>query len=123
MVACGGFHTLVVTRAGLLFAFGRGAHGQLGLGDRTHRDVPVEVGPGRFGVAIIVYAAAGTALSGVVTSGGGVWTSQYNYILVVGKEEVAKGTVNVRTRDNVVHGEMEVAALAARLAAEIAAFQ
>ena len=49
--------------------------------------------------------------------------AQYNYILVVGKEEVTKGTVNVRTRDNVVHGEMELADLAARLAAEIAAYQ
>ena len=53
MVACGGIHTLVVTRAGLLFAFGDGENGQLGLGDRNDRDVPVEVGPGRFGGAII----------------------------------------------------------------------
>lgn len=30
--------------------------------------------------------------------------SQYNYILVVGDQEKAAGTVNVRTRDNVVHG-------------------
>ena len=28
--------------------------------------------------------------------------AQYNYILVVGKEEEANGTVNVRTRDNQV---------------------
>ena len=46
MVACGGYHTLVVTRSGLLFAFGDGKDGQLGLGDRNGRDVPVEVGPG-----------------------------------------------------------------------------
>eukprot|EP00878_Enallax_costatus_P019740 GHUV01020834.1.p1 GENE.GHUV01020834.1~~GHUV01020834.1.p1 ORF type:complete len:437 (+),score=132.50 GHUV01020834.1:306-1616(+) len=30
--------------------------------------------------------------------------AQYNYILVVGEQERAEGTVNVRTRDNVVHG-------------------
>src|SRR5690554_5481313 len=30
--------------------------------------------------------------------------AQYNYILVVGKEEVEKGCVNIRTRDNIVHG-------------------
>lgn len=30
--------------------------------------------------------------------------AQYNYILVVGEAEAAAGTVNVRTRDNVVHG-------------------
>ncbi|KAL4423853.1 hypothetical protein ABPG75_001154 [Micractinium tetrahymenae] len=31
--------------------------------------------------------------------------AQYNYILVVGEEEKAAGTVNVRTRDNQVHGQ------------------
>ena len=74
MVACGGHHTLVVARAGGLFAFGCGYDGRLGLGDQNGRDVPVEVGPGRLGGAIIVFAAAGSAHSGVVTSGGGVWT-------------------------------------------------
>jgi len=34
--------------------------------------------------------------------------AQYNYQLVVGKEEVAKGSVNIRTRENVVEGEMSV---------------
>lgn len=31
--------------------------------------------------------------------------AQYNFILVVGEKEQAAGTVNVRTRDNKVHGE------------------
>ena len=31
--------------------------------------------------------------------------SQYNFILVVGASEQENGTVNVRTRDNQVHGE------------------
>ena len=30
--------------------------------------------------------------------------AQYNYILVVGASERSERTVNVRTRDNVVHG-------------------
>merc|ERR1712157_297297 len=34
--------------------------------------------------------------------------AQYNFQLVVGKEEVSKGTVNIRTRENVVKGEMVV---------------
>jgi len=34
--------------------------------------------------------------------------AQHNYILVVGDEEVAKETVNVRTRDNVQHGQKGV---------------
>lgn len=34
---------------------------------------------------------------------------QYNFLLVVGEKEKAAGTVNVRTRDNKVHGEHSVA--------------
>ena len=34
--------------------------------------------------------------------------SQYNYILVVGAQEEKDGTVNVRTRDNAVHGTKTV---------------
>ena len=45
---------------------------------------------------------------------------QYNYILVVGAEEVASRTVNVRSRDNVVHGAMALEEVATRLAAEAA---
>ncbi|XP_066584638.1 threonine--tRNA ligase 1, cytoplasmic isoform X2 [Prorops nasuta] len=34
--------------------------------------------------------------------------AQFNFILVVGEKELNAGTVNVRTRDNVVHGEINV---------------
>ncbi|CAL7938832.1 unnamed protein product [Xylocopa violacea] len=34
--------------------------------------------------------------------------AQFNFILVVGEKELNAGTVNVRTRDNVVHGEVLV---------------
>ncbi|XP_049785743.1 threonine--tRNA ligase 1, cytoplasmic isoform X1 [Schistocerca cancellata] len=34
--------------------------------------------------------------------------SQYNFIMVVGEKEKTSGTVNVRTRDNIVHGEFSV---------------
>ncbi|XP_048483972.1 threonine--tRNA ligase 1, cytoplasmic isoform X4 [Plutella xylostella] len=37
--------------------------------------------------------------------------AQFNYILVVGDKERSSGTVNVRTRDNKVHGEFTVDAL------------
>src|SRR5205807_4550043 len=33
---------------------------------------------------------------------------QYNYILTVGDQEVQNRTISLRTRDNVVHGEMNV---------------
>ena len=68
MVACGNFHTLVVTTGGVLFAFGAGSHGQLGLCDRDGRDVPAEVGMARFGGTRITFAAAGYWHSGAVTS-------------------------------------------------------
>jgi hypothetical protein len=74
MVACGNFHTLVVTTGGVLFAFGAGSHGQLGLGDRDGRDVPAEVGMARFGGTRITFAAAGYWHSGAVTSEGRVFT-------------------------------------------------
>tara|TARA_B110000444_G_scaffold259291_2_gene302562 strand:+ start:720 stop:2150 length:1431 start_codon:yes stop_codon:yes gene_type:complete len=74
MVACGGRHTLVVTRAGGLFAFGSGDHGQLGLGDVQNRSAPVAVVVGRLGEEIIAHVAAGKDHSGVVTSRGSVWT-------------------------------------------------
>lgn len=41
--------------------------------------------------------------------------AQYNFILVVGEKEKASGTVNIRTRDNKVHGERTVSDTAARL--------
>ncbi|WIA11803.1 hypothetical protein OEZ86_002795 [Tetradesmus obliquus] len=44
--------------------------------------------------------------------------AQYNYILVVGEQEKENGTVNVRTRDNVVHGMHKVADLVAVLSKE-----
>ena len=44
--------------------------------------------------------------------------SQYNYILVVGEQEQREGTVNVRTRDNIVHGMHSIDGLIAVLRAE-----
>ncbi len=35
--------------------------------------------------------------------------SQYNFILVVGEKEMENKSVNIRTRDNDVHGEKSIA--------------
>ena len=43
---------------------------------------------------------------------------QFNYILVCGESEKANETVNVRTRDNKVHGEHKLTALLEVLARE-----
>lgn len=39
----------------------------------------------------------------------------YNFILVVGEKEKTANTVNVRTRDNKVHGEFSIADLIVKL--------
>mmetsp|Transcript_3792 Transcript_3792/g.4274 ORF Transcript_3792/g.4274 Transcript_3792/m.4274 type:complete len:725 (-) Transcript_3792:256-2430(-) len=44
--------------------------------------------------------------------------AQYNYILVVGDSEAAAGTVNVRTRDNHVHGMHSIGSVLSILAQE-----
>ncbi|NXY18865.1 SYTC protein, partial [Atrichornis clamosus] len=41
--------------------------------------------------------------------------AQYNFILVVGEKEKTSGTVNIRTRDNKVHGERTIADTVERL--------
>ncbi|XP_061622285.1 threonine--tRNA ligase 1, cytoplasmic, partial [Phyllopteryx taeniolatus] len=41
--------------------------------------------------------------------------AQYNFILVVGEKEKTTSSVNVRTRDNKIHGELSVAEALARL--------
>lgn len=41
--------------------------------------------------------------------------AQYNFILVVGEKEKNSNTVNVRTRDNVVHGELSLSTLVEKL--------
>lgn len=42
-IACGGFHTAVVTDDGKVYTFGGGEHGQLGHGDKFNRVVPTLV--------------------------------------------------------------------------------
>ena len=42
-VACGGFHTAVITDEGKMYTFGGGEHGQLGHGDRINKVKPTLV--------------------------------------------------------------------------------
>jgi len=43
MVACGGYHTMIISDDGNLYAFGRNNYGQLGLGDNQERNIPTLV--------------------------------------------------------------------------------
>jgi alpha-tubulin suppressor-like RCC1 family protein len=61
-VACGHEHTLAVTEAGELWAWGLGAQGRLGLNDCRARLVPTRVDPQHFAHAPISAVAAGDSL-------------------------------------------------------------
>lgn len=43
---------------------------------------------------------------------------QFNYILTIGDQEMEKRTVNLRTRDNIVHGEINISSFISRLEKE-----
>jgi len=64
MAACGGDHTLVVMEEGVVWAFGGGEHGRLGLNDEGDRLVPTRVDPLRFAGAQVATVAAGTERNG-----------------------------------------------------------
>eukprot|EP00898_Chlorokybus_atmophyticus_P006838 jgi/Chlat1/7155/Chrsp57S06829 len=49
--------------------------------------------------------------------------AQYNYILVVGQDEQDNGTVNIRTRDNVVHGTRTIDELLSELRQQAADYK
>ena len=54
-VAAGGMHTVALAEGGVLWAWGRGIRGQLGLGDRGSRLVPTRLGAGEvFGGSILM---------------------------------------------------------------------
>jgi alpha-tubulin suppressor-like RCC1 family protein len=76
MAACGGWHTLVATEQGGMWAFGRGAHGQLGSNDKNDRLVPTRVVARRAADLFLHFAtvAAGSEHSAAVTEGGALFT-------------------------------------------------
>jgi alpha-tubulin suppressor-like RCC1 family protein len=74
MAACGGLHTLVATEEGVVWAFGRGEHGRLGLNNKDDRLVPTRVDPQRFGGAQVATVAGGAYHSAAVTEGGALFT-------------------------------------------------
>jgi len=74
MVACGDCHSLVVTKDGALWTFGRGQNGALGHNDRNNRLVPTRIEAQHFGNAKIVSIAGGESHSAAVTEEGTLYT-------------------------------------------------
>ncbi|EKX35889.1 hypothetical protein GUITHDRAFT_40307, partial [Guillardia theta CCMP2712] len=71
-VACGSAHTVVVSKAGLVFAWGWGHFGQLGVGSTHNSNDPVQV-TSLDGVKVCK-VACGSAHTAVVTESGHVYT-------------------------------------------------
>lgn len=74
MAACGYAHTLVVTVAGSVWAWGKGNGGRLGLNDEQNRTTPMLVGPEHFAGASVATVAGGYDHSAAVTEGGALYT-------------------------------------------------
>ena len=74
VAACGSAHSLAVTEEGLLFSWGYGADGRLGLKDYMSRLVPTRVRAKHIESSRAVSAAAGSVHSAVVTQDGALWT-------------------------------------------------
>jgi hypothetical protein len=72
-VACGDAHTLAVTEAGELWAWGLGVQGRLGLNDEQRRLMLTRVDPQHFAHAPICAVAAGESHSAAVTAGGALY--------------------------------------------------
>ena len=72
MAACGIDHTLVLTEASRVWAFGSGEDGRLGTGDEDDRTTPTEVA-GLQGVTI-TFVAAGCGHSVALSAGGGTFS-------------------------------------------------
>lgn len=73
-VACGGNHTLVVTRSGAVFAWGSNNHGQLGLGDLSDRIWPTQVSSLRSLKIVAGGIRAGLEHTVALSEDGGVFT-------------------------------------------------
>ncbi|XP_011152046.1 probable E3 ubiquitin-protein ligase HERC4 isoform X1 [Harpegnathos saltator] len=71
-VACGGYHTIVISKSGAVFAWGRNTFGQLGLSDIQNRNVPCQLRTLRN--SRVCYAACGEEFSVFLTMDGGVFT-------------------------------------------------
>jgi len=73
-VACGVYHSLVVTKDGALWTFGGGSHGELGHNDCNGRLVPAHIEAQHFGNAKMVSVASAFRHSAAVTEEGTLYT-------------------------------------------------
>ncbi|RLU20163.1 hypothetical protein DMN91_006770 [Ooceraea biroi] len=71
-IACGGHHTIAISKSGVVYAWGLNTFGQLGLNDDINRSGPFQLPTLRN--AKVCYAACGEEFSVFLTIDGGVFT-------------------------------------------------
>ncbi|KAF7384056.1 hypothetical protein HZH68_014813 [Vespula germanica] len=71
-IACGGYHSIAITKSGAVFGWGKNVFGQLGLNDTQIRYLPCQLRTLRN--AKVCYAACGEEFSVFLTMDGGVFT-------------------------------------------------
>ncbi|XP_078046235.1 HECT and RLD domain containing E3 ubiquitin ligase 4 isoform X1 [Augochlora pura] len=71
-IACGGYHSIAISKSGAVFGWGKNTFGQLGLNDTRDRNVPCQLGTLRN--TKVCYAACGEEFSTFLTIDGGVFT-------------------------------------------------
>ncbi|XP_026672960.1 probable E3 ubiquitin-protein ligase HERC4 isoform X2 [Ceratina calcarata] len=71
-IACGGYHSIAISKSGAVFGWGKNAFGQLGLNDTQDRNLPCQLQT--LQNAKVCYAACGEEFSVFLTLDGGVFT-------------------------------------------------
>ncbi|XP_076648302.1 HECT and RLD domain containing E3 ubiquitin ligase 4 [Halictus rubicundus] len=71
-IACGGYHSIVISKSGAVFGWGKNTFGQLGLNDTQDRNVPCQLKT--LQNTKVCYAACGEDFSVFLTIDGGVFT-------------------------------------------------
>nr|XP_031849691.1 probable E3 ubiquitin-protein ligase HERC4 isoform X1 [Nomia melanderi] len=71
-IACGGYHSIAISKSGSVFAWGKNSFGQLGLNDTQNRNVPCRLKT--LQNTKVCYAACGEEFSVFLTVDGGVFT-------------------------------------------------
>lgn len=70
-IACGGYHSLALTKEGKVLSWGHGGHGQLGNASLRNEKVPTEIEA--LADKKIVFIACGGSSSAAITGGGELW--------------------------------------------------
>jgi len=87
MVACGDFHMLVLTAAGLVWSCGEGVYGKLGHGNAATHLVLTLVAAERLEGALIVMVAAGADHNVALEAEGRVWTWGWGFFGQLGHND------------------------------------